>query len=166
MGARENGRMYCLEAVIGGEPVLRVLAAGVPEARVVPLAQDLSLLPMTDVLFDAVAVAGAPGLDGFWKAPAGFGRVLAACSATGPVAYVEAEYFGGTGTQSAQVWDAEKVVLGPLHLGERESSAAAGTPISQALRRLGTTKGDHADEFDAAGLGRHRRTDDWLSPAS
>ncbi|WP_165950309.1 hypothetical protein [Actinomadura sp. GC306] len=158
--------MYCLEAVIGGGPVLRVLAAGVPEARVVRLSHSLSLLPMTDVLFDAVTVAGAPELEGFWKAPAGFGRLLAACSATGPVAYVEADYFGGTGTQSAQVWDAEEVVLGPLHLGAREPSAAAGTPISQALRRLGVTKGNHADEFDAVGLRRHRRTDDWLSLTS
>ncbi|GAA0594048.1 hypothetical protein [Actinomadura livida] len=155
--------MYCLEAVIGGELVLRVLAADVSEARVVPLGQDLSLLPMTDVLFDAVTVAGAPGLDGFWKAPAGFGRALAECSVSGPVAYVEADYFGGTGTQAAQVWDAGKAVLGPLRLGERESFAAVGSPISQALRRLGVAKGDHFDEFDAVGLGRHRRTDDWAT---
>ena len=87
--------------------------------------------------FDAVTVAGAPELDGFWKAPAGLGRLLAACSATGPAAYVEADYFGGTGTQAAQVWHAGKVVLGPLHKGERESPAVGGSPISQALRRLG-----------------------------
>ncbi|NEA26602.1 hypothetical protein [Actinomadura bangladeshensis] len=156
--------MYCLEAVAATEPVLRELAAGVPEARVVLLGQHLSLLPMTNALFDAVTVAGAPELDGFWKAPAGLGRLLAACSATGPAAYVEADYFGGTGTQSAQVWHAGKVVLGPLHKGEREMFAADGSPISQALRRLGAAKGDHVDEFDAVGLGRHRRTDDWLSP--
>ncbi|NVI90598.1 hypothetical protein [Actinomadura sp. BRA 177] len=156
--------MYCLEAVVATGPVLRELAAGVPEARVVLLGQHLSLLPMTDALFDAVTVAGAPELDGFWKAPAGLGRLLAACSAIGPAAYIEADYFGGTGTQSAQVWDGGKVVLGPLHKGERESSAAGGSPISQALRRLGAVKGDHVDEFDAVGLGRHRRTDDWLSP--
>lgn len=156
--------MYCLEAVVATEPVLRELAAGVPEARVVLLGQHLSLLPMTDALFDAVTAAGAPELDGFWKAPAGLGRLLAACSATGPAAYVEADYFGGTGTQSAQVWHAGKVVLGPLHKGERETSAAGGSPISQALRRLGAAKGDHIDEFDAVGLGRHRRTDDWLPP--
>jgi hypothetical protein len=156
--------MYCLEAVVATEPVLRELAAGVPEARVVLLGQHLSLLPMTDAPFDAVTVAGAPELDGFWKAHAGLGRLLAACSATGPAAYVEADYFGGTGTQSAQVWDVGKVALGPLHKGEQEKFAAGGSPISQALRRLGVTKGDHVDEFDAVGLGRHRRTDDWLSP--
>ncbi|WP_433467420.1 hypothetical protein [Spirillospora sp. CA-128828] len=158
--------MYCLQAVIATEPVLRELAVTAAEARIVPLGQRLSLLPMTDALFEAVTVAGAAGLDGFWKAPAGFAGVLAACSAMGPVAYVEADYFGGTGTQDAQVWDAGKVVLGPLHLAEGEPSPAIGSPISQALRRLGATKGAHVDEFDAVGLGRHRATDRWLSPRS
>ncbi|WP_424185371.1 hypothetical protein ACOBQX_26230 [Actinokineospora sp. G85] len=114
---------------------------------------------MTDAFFDAVSVTGAAG---FWTAPAGFDDALAACSTTGPVAYVEAEFFGGPGTQSAQVWDGGKVVLGPLHLAEGEPSPAEGSPISQALRRLGVTKGDHFDEFDAVGLGRHRDTEDWL----
>jgi hypothetical protein len=88
---------------------------------------------------------------------------MATCSANGPVAYVEAEYFDGTGEQSAVLWDTGQVVLGRLHLAERASIPAVGTPISQALRRLGVTKGDHQDEFDAVGLGRHRNTEDWLA---
>ncbi|MER5549772.1 hypothetical protein ABT072_47120 [Streptomyces sp. NPDC002589] len=154
--------MYCLQAVIATESVLRELAGSITEASIVPLGQHLWLLPMTDALFDTVAAAGAPELDG--KAPAGFDRLLTACSETGPVAYVEAEYFGGAGTQTAQVWDAGKTVLGPLFLAEGEPSPTSGTPISQALRRLGAAKGDHVDEFSAVGLGRHRDTDDWLSP--
>ncbi|MFG2004389.1 hypothetical protein ACGFNU_35080 [Spirillospora sp. NPDC048911] len=163
---RENEGMYCLQAVVATEPVLLELAVAGAEARIVPLGQHLSLLPMTDALFDAVTVAGAAELAGFCKAPAGLGRVLAACSATGPVAYIEADYFGGTGTQSAQVWDEGRVVLGPVHLAEGEPWPAIGTPISQALRRLGAAKGAHVDEFDAVGLGRHRNTDRWLSPTS
>jgi hypothetical protein len=73
---------------------------------------------MTGALLDAVTLAGAPQLAGFWKAPAEFGRTLAACSASGPVAYVEAEHFGGTGEQSALAWD------------ESAPIPAAGTPIS------------------------------------
>lgn len=154
--------MYCLEAVISSEPVLRELASSVPEAHIVTLRQHLSLLPMTDALFDAVTVAGGPELDGFWKAPAGLGSMLATCSESGPVAYVEADFFGGVGTQSAQVWDRGKVVLGPLRVAEEEPDPAAGSPISQALRQLGVARGNHFDEFDAVGLGRHRRTEDWL----
>lgn len=158
--------MYCLQAVIATESVLRKLAGSTTEASIVPLGQHLWLLPMTDALFDAGTAAGAPELDGFWEAPTGFDRLLTACSEAGPVAYVEADYFGGAGTQSAQVWDAGKIVLGPLHLAEGEPLPTTGTPISQALRRLGAAKGNHVDEFSAVELGRHRDTDDWLSPTN
>jgi hypothetical protein len=161
--------MYCLRTVIATEQVLSKLAGVIEDAHdahIVFLGQHLSLLPTTDALFDAVTVAGASLPDGLWNVPAALDRMLAACSANGPVAYVEAEFFGGTGEQHAQVWDNGAVVLGPLHLGENEPIPPAGTPISQALRRLGVTKGNHYDEFDAVGLGRHRDTKDWLLPTS
>ncbi|MGW4059512.1 hypothetical protein ACWEGE_14580 [Amycolatopsis sp. NPDC004747] len=153
---------YQLQAAIATEPVLRTLAGTVEDSCIVPLTPHLRLLPMTDALFDAVTVAGAAKLELFWKIPAGFDRALAACSAGGPVAYVEADYFGGTGTQSAQVWDGSQVVLGPLHLPAGKPIPAEGSPISRALRWLGVVEGEHFDEFDAAGLGRHRETSGWL----
>ncbi|MEU4253510.1 hypothetical protein AB0F15_39575 [Amycolatopsis sp. NPDC026612] len=154
---------YDLQAVVAAQPVLSTLVGAIEEAHIVPLGQHLSLLPMTDALFDAVTVAGGPKSRGFWKMPAGFDRALAACSTTGPVAYLEADYFGGTGSQNAQVWDGGHGVLGPLHLAENQPFPADGSPISRALRRLGVHKGHHHDEFDAVGLGRHRDTDDWLA---
>jgi hypothetical protein len=43
--------------------------------------------------------------------------------------------------------------------------AARYAPLSRrALRRLGAVKGEHFDEFEAVGLGRHRGTGDWLPP--
>ncbi len=41
-----------------------------------------------------------------------------------------------------------------------------GSPISQALRRLGIRRGRHFDEFEAAGLSRHRHVEGWLAEAS
>ncbi|MDR6978321.1 hypothetical protein J2X68_005047 [Streptomyces sp. 3330] len=90
---------------------------------------------------------------------------IAAWSATGLVAYVEAEYFGGAGEQHAAVRDGGTVTLGPLHLPEGEPLPEDGGPISQALRGLGVAKGHAHDEFEAAGLHRHRHTEDWASPA-
>ncbi|MFG1639341.1 hypothetical protein ACGFMK_03565 [Amycolatopsis sp. NPDC049252] len=159
---RQNERMYCLEAVIAREAVLRRVAGSVDAARVVPLGQGLSLLPMTDEFFDAVTVAGAGELDGFWKAPAGFGDTLAISSRHGPFAYVEADYFGGEGMQCAQVWSGGAVTLGPVRTGLGERPPASGSPISQALRAIGVLRGAHFDEFDAVGLGRHRETVGWL----
>ncbi|RSM63494.1 hypothetical protein DMH03_16060 [Amycolatopsis sp. WAC 01376] len=147
--------MYSLQAVIVTESARDELLDSIQGARLVALGQHLSLLPLTEVLVDA----GVPAFGEFWTAPAGFDRLLAECSRRGAVAYVEAEYFGGTGTQSVQVWDGGETVLGPLHSAEDDSG---GSPISQALRWLGVVKGDHFDEFDAVGLGRHRYTGDWV----
>jgi hypothetical protein len=115
---------------------------------------------VTDAVFDAVNDGTPPGLPGFWKLPGGLDRLLCSCSALGPVAYVEADYFGGTGTQSAAVWDGGVLTLGPVIIGEAEPPAA-GTPISQALARLGVARAGHRDEFEAAGLGQERDTEDW-----
>jgi hypothetical protein len=62
--------------------------------------------------------------------PPGFEAVLAAWSAVDPVAYVEAEYFGGIGSQFAAVWRGGTLVLGPLILREDEPRPAPGwSPI-------------------------------------
>lgn len=90
--------------------------------------------------------------------PPAFDQVLAGWSTTGPLAYVEADYFGGVGTQFAVVWRAGAIVFGPAVQPER----APGSLISQALRLLGASSGGHVDEFDAVGLGRYRDVDDWL----
>jgi hypothetical protein len=102
--------MYCLEAVVACEEALRRIAGSRPEAHIVPLDTRLALLLMTDEFFDAITVAGGAALDGFWKAPLGVGDLLTTASQYGPVAYVEADFFGGTGTQCAQVWDGGSVL--------------------------------------------------------
>ncbi|WP_026925181.1 hypothetical protein [Glycomyces arizonensis] len=154
--------MYNLQAVVASHATLSGLARGVESAVVVPLAQGISLLAMTDALFDEINVERAPRPGRFWKLPAGFDRTLADRSVAGPVAYLEAEYFGGAGSQCAQVWDRGRIALGPLELAEGEPHPGGGSPIARALRRLGVDKAGHHDEFDAVGLGRCRDTDDWL----
>ena len=153
---------YRLEAVIGPAAVLSAAIGEQPLMVLAPLWQGLGLVPMTDEVFDAVHDGTPPGLPGFWKLPGGFERTLCSWSDQGPVAYVEAEFFGGVGTQAAAVWDGGRLALGPVVLGEVEPLPAAGTPISQALAHLSVRRGDHVDEFAAAGLGQHRGTEDWL----
>ncbi|WP_407547630.1 hypothetical protein QOM21_01320 [Streptomyces sp. Pv4-95] len=116
---------------------------------------------MTDQLFDA-ATDGTEGPLGFWRLPGGFDKHLANWSAGGGlVAYVEAEYFGGVGEQHAAVWADGAVALGPLHLSEGRPPSSVGSPISQALRRLGASAVAANDEFASVGLDRHRRTEGW-----
>ncbi|AUG77824.1 hypothetical protein CFP65_3014 [Kitasatospora sp. MMS16-BH015] len=140
----------------------KVVAAEVPTARVIGLAQGLALIPMTDQLYDTVADPERPALPGFTHFPGGFGHRLGAWSQAGPIAYVEAEYFGGVGSQCAAVWLDGKIDFGPIGTGEPSRAPLIDTPISQALRRLGAQKADRGDEFDAVGLLRHRHLTDWL----
>lgn len=68
-----------------------------------------------------------------------------------PYAIIETEYFGGVGEQAAAVYRAGRELMPP--------SVAEFGPINAALRLLGIVQGEHADEFNAVGLQRHRRFD-------
>ncbi len=96
----------------------------------VPLGQGLSLMPMTDEVFDGVT-DDSDGRDlGFWRLPGGFDALLAQSSAARPIAYVEAEYFGGVGKQRAAVWADSALALGPLEEPTRKRLSRAVSPIS------------------------------------
>lgn len=153
---------YELRALIGAVDLLKVVAAEVPVARVAPLEQGLALIPMTDRLFDTLNAAGGGTEPGFAFFPGGFGLRLGAWSQAGPIAYVEADYFGGRGFQRAAVWIDGKIEFGPLSSEPGVRAPGAGTPISQALRRMGAQNPYGHDEFEAVGLGRHRHLEDWL----
>lgn len=62
------------------------------------------------------------------------------------------------------MWDGGRSVLGPLLMADDDEPSPGGSPISLALRHLGVVAG-RSDEFDAIGLGRQRKTEDWLSAA-
>ncbi|MFF0294884.1 hypothetical protein ACFYS8_29275 [Kitasatospora sp. NPDC004615] len=147
---------YVLSAVVAAEPLLRRVA-DLPGTRVVPLAQGLAMLPLPDAVRAALDDGTRP-FTGFYEFPGGLQHTLAAWSDAGQIAYIEADIFGGTGDQSVAVWTRGALTLGPLI----EPNAG---PISLALRHLGAHADGHHDEFDAVGLGRHRRTEAWLKDA-
>ncbi|MFF7972244.1 hypothetical protein [Streptomyces sp. NPDC007905] len=153
---------YELCGVIAAGSVLSTVTDELTGARSVPLRQGLALLPMTDDLFDSVTNGDSARPLGCRSLPGGFDGRLATWSALGPIAFVEAEYFGGAGEQQAAVWADRSLVLGPLRVAEAEPFARAGSPISQALRRLGAVARAGQDEFSAVGLGRNRHTARWL----
>lgn len=154
---------YELHAVIGRADLLAEAARAVGEP--VLLGQSLALLPMTDELFDTITDGTTTRLLGFWKLPGGFESTLARWSLGGPLAYVEAEYFGGVGEQRAAVWEGGTLPKDVLHVRQGEPFPTQGSPISQVLRRLGAVKGSYVDEFEAVGLRRHRCTEDWAIAA-
>jgi len=154
---------YALQAVVGAGTVLQAGLGGSATlpALLVPLRQGLAMVPMTAELFDAVTNGEPDGPLGFCTLPGGFDRVLADWSVTGPIGYVEAEYFGGVGSQRAALWMDGHLALGPLSVNEGQPWPAEGSPISKVLARLGVNRTGYYDEFEAAGLAEHRDAEAW-----
>lgn len=106
--------VHTLQGVIGSAEVL-VACRAFAHARLVAFGQGLSLLVMTEEFIGDLRDGGEAACPPrFLSFPAGFDRVLATWSCQGPVAYVEAEYFGGIGVQAAAVWHGDELALGPL----------------------------------------------------
>lgn len=155
--------MYVLQAPIGSGDALRAGTVHLKSRRVVDLGNGLSLLPLTDELRAEVSTPGArPQTHGFEQLSTGIEQLTVQLSALSPVAYVEAEYFGGAGAQAAAVFDSGRLILGPLSDKDTTSKSA----ISRALHALGVRAAAELDEFDTIGLGRHRRTSDWAAELS
>nr|BFD89151.1 hypothetical protein KitaXyl93_05110 [Kitasatospora sp. Xyl93] len=142
---------YRLDAVIGDFDRLRSWAQGVPGAVVAPLGQRLGLLPLSTALRGELP------------------RILRELSRSGPVARVEADFWGGDGDQTAAVWRAGAREWGPVHTAEF-SGPREEWPINAALARLGVAPAgpgapDHRDLFLEVGLGRGRDEEDWRRAA-
>lgn len=71
-----------------------------------------------------------------------------------PAAYVEAEYYGGSGAQ-AHVLISQN--------GADASVNVSDNAINDALAWLGVQPYDGKDGFDTVGLDKHRETDAWLA---
>jgi hypothetical protein len=149
---------FYLNAIVGYQDVLRRHRDRYRKARVVPLAHGFALIPLTTALrreLDPAAQDVGWDTSAMQEHAERLTAWLRDISRDGGVAYVEALFFGDSGGQEASVWRDGEVVLGPL------TSSAAG-PINEALRYLGVPLDPtRNDEFDALGLGQHRRTDQW-----
>jgi hypothetical protein len=81
--------------------------------------------------------------------------LMAATTTGGGLAYVETEYWGGSGGQSAMACVAGRTVAGPSR------SRGAGGPINAALQAIGVNRTERDDAFDAIGLGHRRSMADY-----
>lgn len=122
-----------------------------PWAVVAPLAQRMGLLVLPDGL-----LADLP-------------HILGDLSQDGPVARLEADFWGGDGHQTASVWRAGVREWGPVHTADFDGPRD-DWPINAALARLGVVRAapgapEYRDLFVEVGLGRGRNEDDWRRAA-
>lgn len=159
---QSGGVGYELRAVVGSPPAVSVFAAGAA-AVAMELAEELELVPITDELFDRLGGGEQKSFgDAFYFLSGAIEALAVRASETAPIAYLEAHFFGGTGSQSAAVWSNRTPVLGPLTEEAQWKQDRTEWPINRVLRSLGVVAGSWADEFEAVRLGRHRSTLDWL----
>ncbi len=149
---------HSVQLIIGrGEAVAAFLRQW-PVARAVDLRGGWRAIPVDDALHAAIEAAhpGAqrpPELD---VSPFGLDRALAAATAAGGgLAYVETDYFGGAGGQSAMAFVDGREAMAP------QRSRGGGGPINQSLRAIGVVRSEADDEFDTVGLGERRAMGDY-----
>lgn len=143
---------YTLQAFVTDD--IPVGTAIPSNAVVVRLPQGKTMLVLSEQLREAHGIPFLPLTDeGATELPSSIAVIAEAIAKARKVAYVEAEFFGGDGTQACVTWDATLAPSRPL---------VDPGAINAALRFLGVKVGDHHDEFDALGLGRYRDTEDWL----
>lgn len=147
---------YTLQALIADEAVIS--AAATPTTAVlVRLPQGKAMIPLSAEMREAHDIPFLPLTDeAAAEIPDGITAIAEAIAKAGKVVYVEAEFFGGYGTQACVIWNSPRPGSQPL---------VDTRAINTALRFLGVEVGDHHDEFAALGLGRHRATDDWKGMA-
>jgi hypothetical protein len=149
-------RAYTLAAFVTQSEIADKAVEQFLSALSVSLAQGVSLIPLTPQLIAELQSGCRPDLNfEFEDLPA-----LITCAAkwaelisrSNPVAFLEAEFFGGVGSQAAIGWQDGKITFGTLQTNDA---------INQALRWLGISSAGHMDEFDTLALGRHRDTESW-----
>lgn len=144
--------------VISGVIARRETLATAVGLAVVELPAGMALAPLARCFWEERGVASLPLIDAmergadvgeeFWRVAEMFARL----SLLSPVAYVEAEFWAGEGTQASVVWREGVATDEPLY---------APDAISLALEEIGV-QALGSDEFDALDLGRHRSVEAWL----
>jgi hypothetical protein len=102
---------YELRALVGEMPALEAAAAEAWVASI-PLHHCMALVPITNGVFDRLG-GGTEFGEAFFLSR-GVEQLARRASSIGPIAYLDADLFGGVGTQAAVLWRDGEVVAGPV----------------------------------------------------
>lgn len=131
---------HYISGFIGPEDKLKAQTKNLTNAKVIPLTQGMAFLPLWDGLYEEIYRDNVRPM-----------KWLAKRLGEDNIVWVETDYFGGAGGQSAILW----------MNGNKQRFRYGYGSIDTALKRLGVVCEGESDEFDTLGLGNHRTNDSW-----
>jgi hypothetical protein len=162
---------YYIQAIVGSQTTILPLVNSRNSARMVELHKGLSMILMTEELYDEVnqtdvARFDNPAFNRFLRLSPRVIEWIVTASYRNSVAYLEAEFFGGKGSQSSVVWERGQIIHGPEHsrwaINKALRHLGITSRMNELMRSVGIYKHLFKDEFDLVGLGQCRHTKDWL----
>lgn len=164
--------MHCIRGFIGKEEIIRAFTDNWVEAKPVALYQGLAIIFLTSKLYDDIEELACSRMDidyskfFVYLSPSIY-EILVQESRNGKLAYIETDYFGGGGSQSATLFKNSKTKIQPIKtetLWDEKTYRYYHRPegekaINVILKELGVYKEKGKDEFDSIGLGNYRHMD-------
>lgn len=147
---------HSINAVVGPlDSVARIVeAAGCPPPTSLPF--GLVIAPLGHAQIDRLTGCNLGEVaEGFKYLSPSLEEGLSDAARGGAFAYIETQYFGGTGTQAAALFLDRSP---PFRRAASDAKASIGpdSPINSALRSLGVRVSSGQDEFEAVNLSRFR----------
>lgn len=148
---------HCVSGIIVKESDAKEVANIIPFKQHFSLSQGFAIFPISDELIEQ-SMKGVQQFKykEFTYLTGKLSDFLLKASKVGPIIYIETDYFGGEGEQSAIAFADGRVVFGPM----KDEFG----PINQALKSIGVKfrVGFH-DEFEYVGLANIRSIEDLLN---
>ena len=169
--------MHCIRGFIGKEEIIKAFTDNWVEAKPVTLYQGLAIIFLTRKLYDDIEELANSKIDTEYSqffeylSPSIY-EILVQESRIGKLAYIEIDYFGGCGSQSAILFENSKIKIQQIKIQQIKTETLwdektynyyhkpeGEKAINIVLKELGVYKVKGKDEFDSIGLGKYRHID-------
>ena len=142
---------YDFNGCIGAENVCKKIVKKFSELKMVHLYEDLFIVPMPDEFLNSLSANDTEIIPNFGYLTSRMANTFFELSSDCTFAYLEAEYFGGTGGKRAVVYENMKIAFQDF----------TEDAFNIVLRHFGINKKNSFDEFEEVGFGEYRSTEDW-----
>ncbi|MFK7969119.1 MAG: hypothetical protein AB8F95_02075 [Bacteroidia bacterium] len=155
-----------INIILAKEATIRSIESAWVLAHAIKLPQGFAMIPISiDLVEDMEELEDKPKTHE--KSPLGslpptLHQYLLANSRQSEIAYIETEYFGGTGHQAAILYKDQNIALGPLITENNywEKDSEDQQAINAILSKMGVWCNQDKDEFEMLGLGKWRSNEE------